>query len=201
MSDEFVQYIIFGPDFDAMVAPVKPDDGAYFLNAILPTLRPLSDEEYMFGFALIPHTAARYSYLLHKNSVFWCSEWDPGLLVVRFSPDGAMAATALRSPTPNFGGREPTEADLRDYDEDAPDHQYNLVFNAWDALFDDEYRKWQGFKSADEQTVKIYDDAIAHVGKIEQRLSALEAEGKLAGWSEDCKRNIAKWAGDGIRVR
>ena len=53
--------------------------------------------------AAILHTFARYSYIIYRNNVYWCAEWEPGLIVVRFSPDGSLAWTALRSPIPNFG--------------------------------------------------------------------------------------------------
>ena len=74
-----------------LCAPVASDDAAYLFERVAPTLRGLSDDEYANGLALILHTFARWSYILRDNDVFWCSEWEPGLTVVRFSPDGTMA--------------------------------------------------------------------------------------------------------------
>src|SRR5262245_22318209 len=103
----------------------------YLIDNILPTMRPLSDAAYMLGPAVILGTFARYSYLLFDRAVYWCVEWEPGLVVVRFSGEGGMAWTAIRSPVPGFGGRTPLQEDLDAYDETADNPQYNLVFTAW----------------------------------------------------------------------
>ena len=209
MTQETPQYMIFVAqkgEADAMLAaPLEDDDRDYFVNGILPALRPLSDEDYMQGPAVMLHTAARFSYIVFRDDVYWCVEWDPGLIVVRFSPDGTMAWTALRSPIPDFGGRTPLEEDLRDYDEadeDAENHQYNLVFKAWDAQFDEDWRKWRSFKPADAQIVRTYQAALAHVLTLGEQMEVrYSGEDKYHPWVEQCERNMEKWAGEGVRVK
>jgi len=102
---------------------------------------------------VILKTAARYSYVLDGCDLYWCIEWDPGLVVVRMSPGKELEWVALRSPIPNFGGREPLpeDGDPDEYDEDAENPQYNLVFRPWDAQFDEEYREMRSFAPADEE--------------------------------------------------
>jgi hypothetical protein len=194
------QYVIF-LDEVMLAAPLEEGDSNYLRSGVLPHLSPLSDEEYMQGPAVILHTLARYSYILWRKDVYWCSEWEPGLIVVRFSPDGGMVWAALRSPIPNFGGRRPTAEDRRNYDPDAENHQYNLVFNAWDAQFDEDWRKWRSFERAELKTAKAYQAALAHVNELgEQMQTRYSDEAKFARWTARCKRNLRKWAGKGIRV-
>lgn len=142
---------------------VQPGEEAYLRESVFPSLRPLSDEEYQIGPAKIRNTAARYSYILDNAVVYWCVEWEPGLVVVRFAPDASLALAELRSPNPQFGGREATDEELDNYDEDNEEqtHQYNLIFDAWDAQFDeDERREWE---IVDEDTKSRFDAALAHV--------------------------------------
>ena len=107
--------------------PVSDSDAAYLRQAAT-HLKPLSDKEYITGPAVILHTMAKYSYVLDSNELYWCIEWDPGLLIVKMVPDKKMEWVALRSPVPNFGGREPLpeDGDPDDYDcDDNP--QYWLL--------------------------------------------------------------------------
>src|SRR5947209_5162586 len=151
MATAEARYVIF-VDGVMLAAPLDDGDYQYFADHIMPSLRPLSDEQYMEGPAVILHTFARYSYILYRDDVYWCAEWEPGLVVVRLSPDGRLAWTAMWSPVPNFGGREPAAEDVRDYDEDAENRQYNLVFTAWDAQFDAADREWRSFRPAEAGT-------------------------------------------------
>jgi hypothetical protein len=88
------QYVIFvddeGEKGAMFMAPLEPGDRDYFKN-VLRKMRPLSDHEYMNGLDAIRHTLARYSYILWEECVFWCVEWDSGLIVIRFSPDGSQS--------------------------------------------------------------------------------------------------------------
>jgi len=204
MPYEQIRYIIFvqqkGGEDVMFAAPVGDDDRFYFENGILPTLRCLSNEDYVNGHAAVLHSAARFSYILADREVFWCAEWEPGLIVVRVSAEGQMAWTALRSPIPNFGGRTPSEDDC-DFDEDAVNHQYNLVFRAWDAQFDEQCRKWRSFERADQNTADAFSGAIRHLNSLEDQIrKQYSEETSMSSWWERCKRNLAKWSGDGIRV-
>jgi hypothetical protein len=203
VADDTPQYVIFvgeGGEGEMHVAPLANGDADYFRRGIVANLRPLSDDEYANGPAVFLHTLAKSSYVLYQNSVYWCTEWEPGLIVVRFSPDGPMAWVALRSPVPNFGGREPLPEDLGDYDEDA-NPQYNLIFTPWDALFDDERRADDGFARADAQTVGVYESAFTRVSAIgEQLRMRYSDEAGLAQWAVQCKQNLTRWASTGIRV-
>lgn len=200
MAQAKALYVITVDDV-MLTAPPERDDFRYFVDGILPRLRPISDEDYMQGPAVILHTLARYSYILYRNDVYWCAEWEPGLSVVRFSPDGSMAWTALRSPIPDFGGRKAVAEDVRSYDEDAENHQYNLVFRAWDAQFDEFWRKERSFRRAGAKTAGVYEAALAHAYELGEQMQARYSDdGKFSRWTARCKRNLRKWAGEGIRV-
>jgi hypothetical protein len=196
-----VIFVEEGEESVIYAAPLDSGDAEYFLKAIVVTLRAFSDEQYMNGPAAIPHTFARSSYVLYQKSVYWCIEWEPGLIVIRFSSDGMMAWTVLRSPNPTFGRRTPTEADLRDYDETAINHQYNLVFRAWDAQFEEDTRRFRNFTPADATTIETYRAAFEHANALGDRLQSRYSEGAgFERWLAQCKANIAEWAGEGIRV-
>lgn len=200
MAQAKALYVITVDD-TLLTAPPVRDDFRYFVNHVVPNLRPISDEDYMQGPAVILHTLARYSYILYREDVYWCAEWDPGLIVVRFSPDGSLVWTALRSPIPDFGGRKATAEEVSDYDEDAENHQYNLVFRAWDAQFDEFWRKERSFRPASARTARLYEAALAHANRLGERMQARYSEdGKFSRWTERCKRNLRKWAGEGVRV-
>jgi hypothetical protein len=205
MPWEQIQYVIFVDQNDEtgvmFTAPLEDADRDYFVKGIVPTLRALSDEEYLNGPAVILHTLARFSCILYGDDVYWCAEWQPGLIVVRFSPNGEMAWSALRSPIPNFGGRTPNAEDLRQAEEDPENHQYNLVFKAWDAQLDEDWRQWRSFKPADATTAKAYQTALTHVQALGEQMEARYSEGsKFGRWVEGCKRNLMEWSGEGIRV-
>jgi hypothetical protein len=200
MAQAKALYVI-SVDDTLLTAPPERDDFRYFMDHVLPNLRQISDEDYVQGPAVILHTLARYSYILYCGDVYWCAEWEPGLIVVRFSPDGSLAWTALRSPIPDFGGRKATAEEERDYDEDAENHQYNLVFRAWDAQFDEFWRKERSFQPASARAVGLYEAALAHANEFGEQMQARYSDdGKFSRWTERCKRNLHKWAGEGIRV-
>ena len=194
------RYVIF-VDEVMFAAPLEEGDFRYFTAHILPTLRSLSDEEYMEGPAVIMHTFARYSYILYRHDVYWCAEWEPGLIVVRFSPDGGLAGAAMRSPIPNFGGREPAEKDVRNYAAAAENRQYNLVFTAWDAQFDAADREWRSFQPAEAKTANDYRAALSHSHQLGEQMQArYSGDDKFSEWSAQCKSNVRAWAGEGVRV-
>jgi hypothetical protein len=187
-----VRYIIFTDEDGEKVirsSPLSPTSEAYLRDVALPALRPLSDEAYVDGPAEIVGTLARSSYVLDDEVVYWCVEWPPGLLVVRLSPDGSMASAELTSPNPEFGGREATPEELDDFydvqDEDNP--QYDLVFDAWDAQFDEE--EWTEWEVAAAETADRFAAATAHADRLAQQAEYLrtcqpppdESAGRLHG--------------------
>lgn len=130
-----MHYVIFENERrDVLLRSLEQEEEDYMRDVVIPALRPLSIDEYLNGPAVIAHTLARWSYVLDEGDLFWCVEWDPGLLVVRFSSDGGrLSWCAIRSLNPEFGGRVASEEELDAFDEDAHDSQYELVFTAWDA--------------------------------------------------------------------
>ncbi|KIQ06333.1 MULTISPECIES: hypothetical protein [Pseudomonas] len=175
--------------------PVAPEDAGYLTRCVIPHLQPLSDEEYLDGPAAILQTGARYSYILSAGAIYWCVEWQPGLVVVRFSPDTSMAWVALRSPVPDFAGRVALEVDTAHYDEDAEDHQYNLVFRSWDAQFDEDHRVRGAFEPASASEEASFNAAIRHANRLsnQDHSNDMERRDRLERFTARC--------GEGIRVK
>src|SRR5262245_61781520 len=134
---QYVNFVYEGDDDPTLHTGPVPENDAAYLRRAAAHLRTLSDEDYMTGPACILHTLAKYSYVLDDQDLYWCVEWPPGLLVVRMAPGKGLEWVALRSPVPNFGGREPLpeDGDPGEYDEDN-NPQYNLIFTPWDAQYD-----------------------------------------------------------------
>lgn len=198
-----MRYLIFVDDGNEQQkmyeGPVNELDCRYLANVVAPTLRPLKAEEYEQSFAAILHTFARFSYILSGEDVYWCVEWSPGLIVVRFSPNGAMAWSALRSPVPEFGGRVPLQTDVESYDEDAENHQYNLVFSAWDAQFDEKYREWGKFLPASQEAIIAHGAALGIVNSLGEQLKK-KYSNSFQEWAKECRNNIDRLAGEGLRL-
>ena len=173
--------------------PVDEAEAHYLRETVLPRMRPLSDEEYESGPAAILHTMARFSYVLEKGDIYWCVEWQPGLLVLRFTPDGAMSWAALDSPNPEFGGPDATPEEIAAYDEDAENPQYNLVFEAWDAQFEEDRQiEWE---EADPRTRRRFKQALAHVNAPGEKLQTRYADkADYERWLERCKTSMI-WNG------
>ena len=81
-----------------------------------------------------------------------------------------------------------------DYEEDAVNHQYNLVFSPWDAQFDDGYRKADGYERASAEVEARYDKALDHANglNIDERGFSNE---ELKAWADRCMLAIREWAG------
>jgi hypothetical protein len=188
-------YVIdaFGEDDETttMTRPVDEVDAEYLREKVIPVLHPLSVDEYSFGPAAILQTGAPYSYVLDGAVVYWCVEWKPGLLVIRFAPEGEMAWAALKSPNPEFGGREATEAEWDAYDEDAENPQYNLVFNAWDDIFDQDREGWEPISESDQDG---YAAALAPVNTLSEALKQ-QWESRSEEYLERCKSSPI-WRGE-----
>jgi hypothetical protein len=154
-----VRYIIFVPESARpLTKDVDPLSVEYLTARVIPQLRTLTESDYRNGPKSILSTAARWSYILHDQNVLWCVEWEPGLLVVEFSPSGQMRWSALDSPVPNFGGRLASEDELAAFDEDEPNPQYNIVFDAWDAEVDSTQRT--GWTAATDTELHIWNEAM-----------------------------------------
>lgn len=197
-----MQYINFVTSEDGdevpYAAPV-PDSDAAYLDRISAVLRPLSAEQYMNGPAVILHSLAKCSYVLDNQDLFWCIEWQPGFVVIRFSPDGSMAWAAVRSPVPNFGAREAVEADWNGYDEHAPNPQYNLVLDPWDAQFDSQERERKGFVLADADVQARFQNALRRVNELCDILEQQFAN-QWETWRQRSMENLEDWCGEGLRL-
>ena len=199
---DVMQYVnfVYGEDDETELntAPVPVDDAAY-LQRVIAELRPLSDEEYMTGPAVILHTMAKYSYVLSGDVLYWCVEWDPGLIVIRFSPDEDMSWVAVRSPVPNFGGREANQSDWDAYDVEAENPQYNLIFDPWDAQFDDQQRIWKSFVPVDSDVQGRFQRALTQVNTLGELMEKRFGD-DLPTWTETSKKNVESWCSEGIRL-
>lgn len=98
-----------------------------------------------------------------------------------------MAWIALPSPNPESGGREATEEELDAFDEDAHNPQYSLVFDAWDAQFDERDR--QGWSIAPSDVEERWDHALAHAKDLRDALrdSIGDSEVLREEWLERCR--------------
>jgi hypothetical protein len=108
---------------------------------------------------------------------------------------------ALRSPVPNFGGREPMPEDGDPDEYDYGDNpQYNLIFTPWDAQFDQQNREWGSFVPADAEVQTRFENALARVnalGSIMESRYAADSD----RWFQLCKGNLESWAGEGVRLK
>ena len=191
---EAPRYLIFDLEDDANDEPILSSavgeaEAEYLREVVLPRLRPLSEEDYFNGPLAIYATAARFSYVLAGSDVYWCVEWSPGLLVIRFSADGSMSWCALRSPVPELGGREATEEEWDAYDEDAPNPQYNLVFDAWDPQLEPDRRDGWAEISADE--MRRWKAAMAQQERLGATADELQESDPEAydRWRARCKES------------
>jgi hypothetical protein len=202
--DASMQYINFvyedSDDPTLHVGPVPDGDAAYLRQAAA-HLQPLSDEQYMTGPAVVLRTMAKYSYVLDGEELYWCIEWQPGLLVVKMAPDSELQWVALRSPVPNFGGREPLpeDGDPEEYDY-GDNSQYNLIFTPWDAQFDKQNREWGSFVPADDEVQTRFENALARVNELGSVMESRYAADSDR-WFQLCKENLENWAGEGVRLK
>lgn len=198
-----MQYVNFvyenGGEATLYTGPVPDSDAAYLRKAAA-HLRPLPDDEYMKGPACIAHTLANFSYVLDDQDLYWCVEWSPGLLVLKMVPNKDMEWVALRSPIPDFGGRQPLPDDGNPDEYEHDDNpQYNLIFTSWDAQFDKQKREWGGFVPADSGVQTRFDRALARVIALDDVIEAHHGDESDA-WLSQCGVNLENWCGEGIRL-
>lgn len=158
-------------------------------------MHPLSDNEYLFGPAAILQTPACYSYVLSDDCVYWCVQWNPGFVCISFSPRGEMKWAAMRSPNPEFGGRVATDEEIEAFDEQVENPQYNLVYRAWDAQFDEE--RQTSWHPATQEQRSLFEAAIARVNKLSEQINEPATADKSAHekWFATCKQSPI-WKGE-----
>ncbi|MBS0204772.1 MAG: hypothetical protein JSS49_17845 [Planctomycetes bacterium] len=197
---QFVNFVYEESEDPTLYTGPVPDGDAAYLRQAAAHLKPLTDDEYMTGPAGVLSTMAKYSYVFDGDVLYWCIEWAPGLVIVKMAPDTELQWVAVRSPVPDFGGREPLP---EDGDPDAHDEdnnpQYNLIFTPWDAQYDEQCRESGSFIPVDKQVQTRFENALARVnalsGVIESRFDDNH------NWVELCKENLKKWCGEGIRLK
>lgn len=198
---QYVNLVYGNTDAPTLHAAPVPSREADYLRLATLHLKPLSDEEYMTGPAAILHTAAKYSYVLDGEALFWCIEWDPGLIVIKIAPETDLQWVALRSPNPHFGGREPLaedgDADAYDMDDNP---QYELIFTPWDAQFDEDDRDWASFVPADIEVQARFESALNRVNAL-SRIMETRFGRDRRHWISLCQSNLERWAGDGVRLK
>ena len=185
-----MKYLIFIED-EKFTGPV-PDSDSRYLKAVLPHLVPLSTDQYFSGLDVILSTAARYSYVLDDKNLLWCIEWEPRFIVVMLSPKGDISAAAISALNPCFGGREASEKELNEFEEQE-NPQYNLIFDPWDAQFDEDHFNWNKFSVASNSEEISFSEAIKY---IETSRLEIGAQPNF----EISKLNISEWAKNGIRI-
>ena len=186
---KYILTVFEGEKEELVVKPVPRESVDYLRYVVFPALQPLSDEEYMYGPAAILRTFAHFSYILDGEVLYWCIEWEPGLLVIEMSPSGKMRWSSHKSLNPRFGGREASEEEIANYDEDEPNHQYYIVFDAWDAQFEEIYR--DDCVPIDDKTKALYESALQHANHLGDELARRypDKEG-IEKWKEKSKASI-----------
>lgn len=194
-------YVIFVYDRNedrTMYSARVPAGDATYLRRVCTTLAPLSEDDYVNGPAVILGTAAQYSYVVVGEDVLWCIEWQPGLIVIRFSPYGEFAWTSVRSKVPNFGGRPAPQSEIDAYAEDFPDPQYNLIFDPWDAQFDEDQRNSMEFAAANTEIAAVFQAALNRVNGLQESIEQLRNN---PSWRDRCVNNLESWCGNGASIK
>jgi hypothetical protein len=198
---QYINFVFEGDDEPTLhTAPVAEGDAAYLRKAAT-HLKPLTDEEYMAEPACILRTMAKSSYVLDDRDLYWCIEWDPGLLLVKMSGDRDLEWVAIRSPIPDFGGRKPLPEDgnPEDYDDD-DNPQYNLIFTPWDAQYDKQDREWGSFVPASNEVQTRFEGALARVNALGSIMESRSTE-DTEGWFDSCRLNLERMCGEGVRLK
>lgn len=195
---QYINFVIDKHDNEVMHCGPVDDVEVEYLRRAIETLRPLSDDEYINGPAIILGTMARYSYVLDGDTVYWCVEWDPGMIILRFAPQQPLAWTVLRSPVPDFGGRPATEEELDAYDEDEHNSQYTLVFTPWDAQFDAQEREWGSFVPAPPAVEARFQAAMARANELGDKVEALHEADNT--WRDRAMHKLERLCGEGLRL-
>lgn len=138
-------------------AAVAPEAQRFLHETVAPALAPLAEDDYQFGPAVLLTTEARFVYVVDGAQVWWLVEWPPGIVAMRFGPEGAYEVARL-----------PIE------DDDHP--VVELVTVPWSAQFDEADRADAGFARSSLETQEAWEQAMAPVQALGERLSAFLAD-------------------------
>ncbi|MBI1249396.1 hypothetical protein GC197_16345 [bacterium] len=197
---QYVNFVYEDSDEPTLFTGPVPESDAAYLREAAAHLKPLTDEEYITGPAAILCSLAKSSYVLDGEDLYWCIEWQPGFVIVKMAPNAEMKWVALRSPVPDFGGREPLPED-GDPDQDIDDNpQYNLIFTPWDAQFDKQEREWGSFLPADEDSQTRFENAMSRADSLSKDIES-RIEKDEDQWFQLCRQNLEQWCGEGVRLK
>lgn len=146
-----------------LVKQLRPLYEGYLREQVIPGFRSLPLDQYLSGPNGILTTAARSSYVLDEETVNWCIEWSPGLLVINVTPD-SMQWAERRSPDPRFGDRSASDAEIKRYEDWEEmwekEHypvlppQRGLIFDAWNDIMEESFSEWQSASEVQTQTIR-----------------------------------------------
>ncbi len=159
-----MQTVIWNGD-ELLEAPVAEAAQRFLEDEVGPALEPMTESEYRDGPAVLLGTEARFVYVVDGHDVLWVVEWPPGIVVVRFTPEGTYEAARVAV----------------DADEDHP--VVELVAGPWAAQFDADDRAELGFGPARDETAAAWEAGTAAVQRLGEALSAqLADESAVEAW-------------------
>ena len=194
---EMMKYLIWVTEKDnsekMYAAPVDKIDSDYFKREVTSYLKPISQAFYCQSFCAILQTLSRWSYVLYNEKLYWCILWGTsGLIVLEFQDDGTIQGVALRSP----------HKDEHWNDGIYENHQYNLVYTAWDAQFEEEKRTWKNFKPISNQDVEKqhFNKCILPIDTLAPKIE--EAYQKdTENFMKKCLNRVEQWFGEGRKTK
>jgi len=177
-----------GEEPTRLQVPARHDLAEYARSALLPRLRPIDPDTFRHSLNHMVGTAAKSVYFIENGALFWCVDWFPLLILVRFDPDQSIAAEAFRQPTPQHDEPLPGEEPW-DEDEDGLCPLYSLIYAVWDYQFDARDRAHIGAEPIHPELDAIW------AGTIEW----LDAIGVAD--NDDWKQRLNDWTGTGLPFR
>jgi hypothetical protein len=176
-----------GQEEVALIKPLENEEISYMRKEVIPRMKPLSKEDYLYGPAAILAAEPAFCYVLDGKHVYWCIEWDPGLLVIRFDDKGKMAYASLQALNPLFGNRTATLKEIQDYEDQGRDQQVELVYQGYNAQFEDADRT--GWTIAARPFRRTFDTAIEFVNVMHDQLEDGfgDDEAKVKAWQVRCE--------------
>lgn len=181
------------------VGDVSATAAAFIRLHVGQNLSSLDADTYNHGPLGLLSSAVSSVYIMDRDAVLWCTEWEPGLIVVRFSPGDEMRWAAFRDPRPDFADRTPLPGDS---DDDANDNPlYSLIFDGWDAQNGhdpDHDLPLINARPATKDEMARFATAMNGVHAI--AFDAPERDTpEFEAWVRRCYATIESFAGEGIR--